>query len=111
MSPLLNRHSPCFVIPGLTRNPGFPVKTGTQFYTFLVPCLPPYQVRGWIPAFAGMTLCLVNYGLLSNFLSLHPPSFKVCVTSIVFTKLGKVMILQYFNPINSVTLYQINHLT
>jgi excisionase family DNA binding protein len=41
------------------------VKTGTQFYTFLVPCLR--RDAAWIPAFAGMTLCLVNYGLLSNF--------------------------------------------
>jgi hypothetical protein len=64
MSPLLNRHSSCFVIPGLTRNPGFPVKTGTQFYTFLVPYLR--RDGAWIPAFAGMTLCLANYGLLSN---------------------------------------------
>ena len=64
MSPLLNRHSPYFVIPGLTRNPGFPVKTGTQFLMFLVPCIRRDNV--WIPAFAGMTLCLANYGLLSN---------------------------------------------
>jgi len=33
------------VIPGLTRNPGFHVKTA----------LAPYLIQGWIPASAGMT--------------------------------------------------------
>jgi len=45
-----------FVIPDLIEpapylirgNPGFPVKTGTQFYMFLVPCLR--RDRVWIPA-------------------------------------------------------------
>jgi len=40
------------------------VKTGTQFYISLVPCIR--RDKAWIPAFAGMTLCLVNYGLLST---------------------------------------------
>ena len=41
------------VIPGLTRNPGFPVKTGTQFIC-IVSCFRRDGV--WIPAFAGMTV-------------------------------------------------------
>jgi hypothetical protein len=72
MSPLLNRQSPRFVIPGLTRNPGFPVKTGTPF--LMVPCLR--RDGAWIPAGvypvlcygAGMTLCLANNGLISKFI-------------------------------------------
>ncbi len=39
------------VIPDLIRNPGFPVKTGTQFLMFLVPCFRRDDV--WIPLPAG----------------------------------------------------------
>lgn len=36
-----------------SRNPGFPVKAGNQFYMSLVPCLRRDDV--WTPAFAGVT--------------------------------------------------------
>jgi hypothetical protein len=85
----LYRPPPCFVIPGLTSNPGFPMKTGTRFYTFLVPS--PMQGRGldsrWsLPRArygAGVTLCLVNYRFLSTTL---PDQFRSYLIPTVFKK-------------------------